>query len=204
MHFFKYSRALGRVTGRRPQEMIRTGAFDAVLPEIVMGSRATARRVAALVTEYVEGGPGVDRVPYLGDLLRYETAMMIADAGPRDWTGNGAAAKVDGRAVPEVVEGTQVVDFGFDLPHVFRELPGAWSEVPVPPRRPLRLLFARSPEGRVAVVRPPGEALRLLEFAGRGRTVEELARRGGFDETTARAGVADLVELGALRFATGS
>src|SRR3989449_5690420 len=46
VHFFKYSRALARVTGRRPEAILRRPGFDALLPTAVLGSRETARAVA--------------------------------------------------------------------------------------------------------------------------------------------------------------
>src|SRR5206468_856983 len=38
VHFFKYSRALARVTGRAPEAVLTSPAFDALLPTLVLGS----------------------------------------------------------------------------------------------------------------------------------------------------------------------
>src|SRR5438552_555859 len=74
VHFFKYSRALARVTGRAPEAILKGPAFDALLPTLVLGSRETAAAVGRLVTAYVAAGRMA--IPYLADLLRYEEAMM--------------------------------------------------------------------------------------------------------------------------------
>src|SRR5205823_7735086 len=57
VHFFKYSRALARVTGRAPEAILKGPAFDALLPTLVLGSRETAAAVGRLVTAYVAAGP---------------------------------------------------------------------------------------------------------------------------------------------------
>ena len=53
VHFFKYSRALARVTGRRPEAVLNQPGFDALLPTVVLGSRASAQAVARLVVDHV-------------------------------------------------------------------------------------------------------------------------------------------------------
>jgi len=69
VHFFRYSGALARVTGRRPEAVLAQGAFDALLGSAVLGSRDTARSVADLVVAYLARG-AVDTIPYPADLLR--------------------------------------------------------------------------------------------------------------------------------------
>ena len=59
VHFFKYSRALARVTGRRPEAALTSSAFDALLPTLVLGSRETAAAVARIVVAYLGAGPAV-------------------------------------------------------------------------------------------------------------------------------------------------
>jgi len=85
VHFFKYSRALARVTARWPEAVLRQPGFDALLATAVLGERATAHAVARLVTAYVAG----EEVPYHKDLLRYQEAMMVVEAGPRVWRDTG-------------------------------------------------------------------------------------------------------------------
>lgn len=203
-HFFKYSRALASVLDRKAEEIINSQAFEALFPEIVMGSRESARRVTSQVVEHVASAPGARSIPYLSDLLRYEATMMIVEAGPRQWTGNGTRETLADSNIAEVVEGTEVLEFEYDLPQVFGRLLGTWDDIPIPPRRFIRLLFARSPHGRVAVAHAPENMTRLLELAEARRTVEELVREGGFEDEATRDLLTNLVELGALRFSTGS
>jgi hypothetical protein len=202
VHFFKYSRALARVTGRRPEAVLTGPQFDALLPVAVLGSRETAQAVARLVVEYVaEPAP---RVPYLPDLLRYEAAMMLAEAGPRVWRDAGKGAAGGGTGAPATVEGTVLLNLAYDLPAVLPKLLQPWTEVPVAPERATTLLVARSPHGRVAVARGDGAVAAVVRLADGKRTLEELAAGAGL----AVAGLAEtlkgLVDLGAVRFSSGS
>src|SRR5213079_2455484 len=122
VHFFKYSRALARVTGRAPEAVLTSPAFDALLPTLVLGSRETAMAVARLVTGHVAAGRV--SVPYLADLLRYEEAMMVVEAGPRVWRDGSPAEGAGSRAryAPETVEGTVLLDLAYDLPTVLPKL----------------------------------------------------------------------------------
>src|SRR2546427_7125823 len=143
VHFFKYSRALARVTGRPPEVVLRSPTFDALLPAIVLGSRESAAAVADVAVAHVSSGRR-DGIPYLGDLLTYERAMMVAEAGPRVWreTGNGGGGMGEGTA-PELVEGTVLLDLSYDLPAVVPRLLGAGTEGPPAPATPTKLLVAR-------------------------------------------------------------
>src|SRR2546421_2811368 len=85
VHFFKYSRALARVTGRRPEAVLHSPGFDALLSTAVLGSRATARAVAALAVRHLRPAGAARSIPYLDDLLAYEEAVMVAEAGARAW-----------------------------------------------------------------------------------------------------------------------
>jgi hypothetical protein len=203
VHFFKYSRALARVTGRHPEDVLRTAGFDALLPALVLGSRATAAAVARLVTAYL--APGAQSIRYLPDLLRYEEAMMVVEAGPRVWreTGKGKGGTGPGSAFV-TVEGTMLLELAYDLPAVLPTLLQAWNDVPQAPERPTRLLIARSPQGRVAVARSDRAAAAVVELADGKRTLSDLAAGTGLDVGVLQQTVRDLVDLGAVRFSTGS
>src|SRR5205807_576876 len=71
------------VTGRPPEAPCKGDAFDLLLPSVVLGSQKTAQAVARLVVAHV--GAARAPIPYLADLLRYEEAMMLVEAGPRIW-----------------------------------------------------------------------------------------------------------------------
>jgi len=202
VHFFKYSRALARVTGRRPDAILRRSGFEALFPIMVLGSRETAAAVARLVVDYV-GAAGTAGIPYLGDLLRYEEAMMVAEAGARVWRDSEGAGSGE-RSVPMLVEGTVLLDLSHDLPAVLPRLLSPWTDVPQATARPVKLLVARSVHGRVAVARSTDAAEKVLALADGRRTLQDLARETGADPAQVEETLRGLVELGAVRFATGS
>ena len=202
VQFFKYSRSLARVTGRPPEGVLKGDGFDLLLPSVVLGSRETAQAVARLVVAYVAAARAP--IPYLADLLRYEEAMMLVEAGPRVWRETGTGETGDGNGEPQAVEGTLLLDLQYDLPAVLPRLLEPWTEVPRAPELPTQLLVARSPHGRVAVARSDAGIAAVLRLADGKRTLEQLAAGAGLPVGTLEATLQGLVELGALRFSTGS
>jgi hypothetical protein len=203
VQFFKYSRALARITGRRPEAVLHQEGFDALLPMMVLGDRETARSVARQAVAYI--APGAALVPFLPDLLRYEEAMMVAEAGPRLWRETGQQTEASGQGVtPMTVEGTVLLTLDYDLPVVLGRLLEPWTEPPQPPARPTRLLVARSPQGRVAVARSDAAVAAVVGFADGTRTLAQLAAETGLPLPDLEAAVRGLVDLGAVRFSTGS
>ena len=206
VHFFKYSRALARVTGRGPEAVLTRPGFEALVPTIVLGSRQTAQAVAQLVvTQVGDAGPVI---PYLADLLRYEAAMMVVEAGPRIWR-DGPESEDEGVgsgewSAPEKVEGTVLLELAYDLPLVLPQLLRPWSDVPQAPARSTTLLVARSPHGRVAVARSTAAVAALLRLADGRKTLAQLALDAGLEVRELEQTLHGLVELGAVRFSTGS
>ena len=202
VHFFKYSRALARVTARWPEAVLRQPGFDALLSNMVLGERATARAVARLVMAYVAG----EEVPYHRDLLRYQEAMMVVEAGPRVWrdTGGGNHQPAVGPLPPELVEGTELLELEYDLPALLPQLLQPWTTPPDAPRRATRLIVARSRHGRVAVARANDAIASVVRFADGARSVGDLARAAGLRPGEIAATLRDLTEIGAVRFSTGS
>ena len=202
VHFFKYSRALARATGRHPEAVLTSAGFEALLPEAVLGSRPTARAVARLVVDYVsrtEAG-----IPYLRDLLEYEEAMMVVEAGARVWREPGNREGGRGTGTPETVEGTVLLGLNYDLPAILPQLLQPWTEVPQAPAQPVKLLIARSKHGRVAVARTNEAVASIVHLADGRKTLEDIAREAGLRPAELQATVQGLVELGAVRFSTGS
>lgn len=202
VQFFKYSRALARITARRPEAVLKGPQFDALLPGAVLGSRETARAVARLVVEHVGGAAAA--IPFLADLLRYEEAMMVAEAGPRVWRDDQASAGSGERDRPEKVEGTVLLQLSYDLPAVLPKLLQPWTELPRAAERPITLLVARSPHGRVAVAKSDESVAAVVHLADGTRTLEELAAGAGVEIGALTETLQGLVELGAVRFSTGS
>src|SRR5713226_8182129 len=200
VHFFKYSRALARVTARWPEAVLRQPGFDALLSNAVLGERATARAVARLVIAYVAG----EEVPYHGDLLRYQEAMMVVEAGPRVWrdTSRGDDRATVAPPPPELVEGTELLELEYDLPSVLPQLLQPWTTPPDAPRRKTSLIVARSRHGRVAVARASDAIASVVRFADGARTVDDLARAAGLRPGEISATLRDSTEIGAVRFST--
>lgn len=202
VQFFKYSRALARITGRRPEAVLTGPPFDALLSGAVLGSRETARAVAQLVVQHVSGAGAA--IAFLADLLRYEEAMMVAEAGPRVWRDNERGAGSGKRDRPEKVEGTVVLELSYDLPAVLPKLLQPWTELPQAAERPITLVVARSPHGRVAVARSDESVAAVVHLADGTRTLEELAAGAGVEIGALTETLQGLVDLGAVRFSTGS
>jgi len=203
VQFFKYSRSLARVTARAPEVVLEGDGFAVLLPSVVLGSRETAEAVARLVVAHVAATRAP--IPYLSDLLRYEEAMMLAEAGPRVWreTAKGEGGNGKGEP-PQTVEGTVLLDLQYDLPAVLPQLLQPWTELPRAPEVPTQLLVARSPHGRVAVARSDAGIAAVVQLADGKRTLEQLAAGAGLPVGQLEATLQGLVELGAVRFSTGS
>lgn len=199
LHFFRYSRSLTSVIGRSAEEIVRDEGFDRLLCDVVVGSRKSARRVASLASDHVASAPGAHRVGYLSDLLRYESTMMVTEAGPRNWSAS-STGRIDWSGDVRVDPGTKVVHFDYDLPPVLPLLRVPRAEPPSAPKRTGALLFTRSVLGRVTVTRPPAIMLDVLGSIGHGGTFDELARRTGLKEDLLRPVLAELVDLGAVGF----
>ena len=204
VHFFKYSAALAGITGRRPEAVLGQPPFDALRPSLVLGSRDSARTVAALVVAHVKSGRPSAPIPYHADLLRYEESMMVVEAGPRVWREreNGERKTDDG--APQTVAGTALLDLSYDLPTVLPLLLRAWTTVPEAPAQSVRLIIARSRYGRVAVAKATDAIVSIMELADGRKTLEDLAREAGLRPAELQATLQGLTELGAVRFSTGS
>lgn len=129
--------------------------------------------------------------------------MMVVEAGPRVWRDSEGAGSGE-RSAPERVEGTVLLDLSHDLPAVLPKLLQPWTEVPEAPAGPAKLLVARSAHGRVAVARSSETVEQVLHLADGRRTRVQLAAQlemapAQLDET-----LRGLVEVGAVRFSTGS
>lgn len=207
VHFFKYSRALARRTGRHPEAVLTRPPFDALLPDVVLGSREAAAAVATLVVEHVGGG-ATPAVPYRDDLLAYERAMMVAEAGPRLWRGErdrqDEGAGSGERDLPVLAEGTVLLELSYDLPAVLPALLRPWTEPPQADEGRTQLLVTRSPHGRVAVARSTEAVAQVLALADGTRTLEDLAGAAGVETGVLRDTVTGLFELGAVTFPRGS
>jgi len=204
VHFFRYSRALARVTGRAPEAVLTSPGFDRLLTSLVLGSRDSAVAVADLVTAYLASG-GVATIRYHDDLVEYQRAMMVVESGARVWRDGSAAADVQPRpSLPLRVEGTMLLELKHDLPAVLPLLLRDWTVAPDAPEQATTLLIARSAHGRVSVARTTATIATVLELADGRRSLDDLARDAGLKPGELEATLDGLVEIGAVRFSTGS
>jgi len=97
-----------------------------------------------------------------------------------------------------------LLDLQYDLPAVLPQLLQPWTELPRAPEVPTQLLVARSPHGRVAVARSDAGIAAVVQLADGKRTLEQLAAGAGLPVGQLEATLQGLVELGAVRFSTGS
>ncbi len=203
-HFFRYSKALARVTGRVPETVLGGAEFDRLLPTIVLGSRASAVAVAELTTKHLAGG-NVTAIGYHDDLLRYQQAMMVVESGARVWRDGRTVDEPSPRASrPLKVEGTMSLELTHDLPAVLPLLLRDRTDVPNAPLQPTTLLIARSAHGRVSVARTTTTIATVLELADGRKSFDDLAREAGLRPGELEATLEGLVEIGAVRFSTGS
>jgi hypothetical protein len=202
-HFFKYSRALARVSGRRPEDVVRGEGFEEILPGVVLGSRETASQVGKLVVEDQLRSDHAD-IPYFEDLLRYQEAMMVVESGPRDWNGAVEPTAPLDQVLAQLAEGTTLLELDHDLPAVLPSLLAPWKEPPTAPRQPTALVVARSPQARVSVVKGSAALVGVLKEVDRPRSTRELAARLGLEPYALGALLQDLAGIGAVRFSIGS
>jgi hypothetical protein len=199
-HFHRYSRALARWTHRYPEEVIRGASFEALLPALVIGSREAAESVAALLEEHLLTA---DSPPYTPDLVRYQNAQLIAEAGPRTWRSDETRAPLDSRSTPALGDHTLLLELGWDLPALLPALlatarsPEPMPEPPRSRRARLMLLFTRSARGRISVVRCTPALVGLLRRLDGSAPIATAATDSGIELSDAVEIVNELAEAGA-------
>ncbi|MBX6332503.1 MAG: hypothetical protein IRY91_11710 [Gemmatimonadaceae bacterium] len=189
VHFHRYSRALTRWTGRAPEAVLRTPEFEALLPSVVLGSRDTAERVAALLADYLGAAPHLP--PYAEELVRYQNAQLVVEAGPRVWRSDDEEpAPFTAESAPVRERGALVLHLTWDIPALLPTLLTApAAERPPDARRAgVALLVARSPRARVSVLRCSRALLDFLERLDGTATIAAAA-------DAARLPVSDAVEI---------
>ncbi len=194
VHFFKYSRALAAVTGRAPEVVLKTPGFNALLPQLVMGELASARKVLALLETHLLNNADTLRVavPYWDDLVRYQGLFFLTDALSPD------TPAVDGARFPARAPTAAILELAWDLSPVLPLLLKPFERLPEAARRPTRLLFARSAEGEVSVLRCTDALRDLLEGMTGEQDPAEVARRLGLDAASLEKTMQRLEQLGAV------
>ncbi|HXY30929.1 MAG TPA: hypothetical protein VEI06_09495 [Gemmatimonadaceae bacterium] len=199
-HFHRYARALARWTGRTPEHALGGERFTALLPKVVLGSRQTARAVAHLVADELGDSPNAPG--YFGDLVRYSNAQMIIEAGPRVWSTNDLLPAVTLASRLTMTDDATVERFEWDLPAVLpalRALDAGATGAPRAPRRDIALLIARSPRGRVTVLRWSDALEAFAKILDGSSPLSDAARAAGISEQEVLAIAGALVDAGAAR-----
>ncbi len=191
VHYFKYARALSAATNRPPEAVLKTAEFKSLMSRLILGDRASATAVSDLLRNDLTRDAEAIRsaIPFWDDLVAYQSAFFLSDALPP------SAAS---RPFPARAETATLLELQWDLPAVLPALLRPFDQLPIPPRQPTRLLFARSPEGEVTVVRC-NDALRdLLEGLTGEVDPAALASRMGLDPGSIEKTLRQLERLGAI------
>ncbi len=195
VHFFKYSRALGPFSGRRPEDALKSEAYKSLSSRAVIGSHQTAIEMAELLKSHLleDSGEILKIIPYWQDLIQYECTFFLADA---PYEPNRRSE------FPIRSKGARVVNLAWDIPSILPAILKPLEAIPMPAHAATRLLIARSRHGRVSVVRAPEVIARLLDTMDGSHDLASLASRVGVSEPEAEKVVRQLVELGAVDWPT--
>ncbi len=191
VHYFKYSRALTPLTQRAPEAALKTPGFTALMTNLILGDRASAQSVLDFLLCFLGQDAEAIRaaIPYWDDLLAYQGEFFLSDALPPVQP----ATRFPARA-----ETSAFLELEWDLPAVLPSLLRPFRELPIPPRQPLRLLFARSPHGEVTAVRCTDALKTLLDGLTGQESPAQLAARMGVDAGAFERTLRQLEELGAV------
>ena len=194
MHFFKYSRALAARTGCAPEAVLKTTEFAALMPRLILGERASAQLVLNLLQKRLLEDADIHRaqVPYWDDLIAYQSVFFLSDAAPPP---QSAAERVQ---FPARAESAILLDFQWDLPTVLPLLLRPFTELPIPSRRSLTLLFARSPQGEVTVLRSTDALKQILTRLSGREDPAQIAAQLNLDPAAMAKAMKRLEEIGAV------
>ena len=191
VHYFKYSRALVPLTDRAPQAVLKTAEFTALIPQLILGERASAQRVLDLLQRHLTADAGRIRaaVPYWDDLVTYQSVFFLSDALPPPQSASPFPARA---------QTATIASLSWDLPAVLPLLLRPFQELPLPPQQTTTLLFARSPHGEVTVLRCTDALKKLLESLTGQEDPAEIAARMGLDRASFDKSLERLEQLGAV------
>ncbi len=204
VHYFKYCRALAPLTGRPPERALKTPEFNALMPQLVLGDRASAQAVLDLLKRHLAEDAETIRakLPYWDDLIAYQGAFFLSDAFLTPTEAKRFLAKSTG---------TMIVELAWDLPAILPALlrfdfahrpePAEgrpFEELPMPRRQATRLLFARSAQGEVTAVRCADALKDLLDRLTGEEDPARVAAQMGIDPQSFEKTLQQLEKLGAV------
>lgn len=191
VHYFKYARALAGRIGRRPEAVLKSAAFNDLMPQLVLGERRSAELVLELLRRHLTADADAlrARLPYWDDLFLYQAAFFVSDALP---------SQPRETRFPARAETAMILELEWDLPAVLPQLLHPFDAPPMPERKPARLLFARSAQGEVTALRCTDALKDLLEGLTGGEDPAALAARLGMDSPAFENTLRRLEQLGAV------
>jgi hypothetical protein len=191
VRLYRHVRLLAAVTGRDPLAVLETAEGVGFLDQAALGSLASAEQLLVLIEQYLtrDDDALTGRLPYWRDLLRYQAAMLRAEAIHE--------AGLNGSGRPRPSPSLQRLELEWDIPAVVVQLKKRAS---VPVGHPARtlLLVARSRHGRVTAVRCTEPVRRVLEQADGKRDRKEIARTCGLAQEHLDGLLRQLFDIGVL------
>jgi DNA-binding transcriptional ArsR family regulator len=200
VHYFKYSRALEPLTRRKPEAVLKTAAFDALMPRLVLGERSSAESVLEVLRRRLTEDADAIRaqLPYWDELVAYQSVFFLSDALPSEPSSAS-------RRFPARAEAATILELTWDLPAIlpqllrpFREPARPAGGLPLPPAKATRLLFARSSRGEVTVLRCTDALKELLGKLTGEADPTQVAAQMGLDQSSFERTLERLEAMGAV------
>ena len=159
---------------------------------------ARARALAAIVKVHVAGAPNAPA--YAPDLVRYQNAQLVLEAGPRLWRTDEPPPALGEETLVTRGADVQLLHFTWDLPAMLPLLLSSEpaTEPPTAVPRETRLVLARTPRARVTVLRLDTMVKIILEAVAEPRTILDLAMRLALPPPDMLKTVRVLVDAGVL------
>ncbi|MGE5205347.1 MAG: hypothetical protein ACM3PW_07010 [Chlamydiota bacterium] len=179
---FRYSRRFGAAA----ETLADTPVFNAFLDDCVLGSVASAERVAGLAVNHVNRFPAPG--PWWSDLLQYERLFFLQAAT----TENAVPS-----ASPQPSLSARCHRFSWNLPELLLRLKSGVA-VSAELRGEVTLLFSRTGLGRIYVVEVDAATAAVFHAASARLSPEQITEMTSLPAATVQQALAALAQVGAL------